>query len=168
MILQLPFLFKRLFAQAADDGIPPEVKVLLLLFIVLFHGCPFEIRFTLLHYSIISRDHGVHVLWISPAIKALVHKTSVFNFICPLFGASYRVHVHLVQNLYYFNECNLWHLKLRAYHQRKNTYNILTLKKKFKYKVQNKTISSIIFFLHVQVYLQHRSGQHHFALRTSA
>jgi hypothetical protein len=28
MILQLPFLFKRLFAQAADDGIPPEVKVL--------------------------------------------------------------------------------------------------------------------------------------------
>jgi hypothetical protein len=48
MILQLPFLFKRLFAQAADDGIPPEVKILLLLFIVLFHGCPFEIRFTLL------------------------------------------------------------------------------------------------------------------------
>jgi hypothetical protein len=41
-------LFKRLFAQAADDGIPPEVKVLLLLFIVLFHDCPFEIRFTLL------------------------------------------------------------------------------------------------------------------------
>jgi hypothetical protein len=62
MILQLPFLFKRLFAQAADDGIPSEVKVLLLLFNVLFHGCPFEIRFTLLPYSILSRDHGVHVL----------------------------------------------------------------------------------------------------------
>ncbi len=48
MISQLPFMSKRLFAQAADDGIPPEVKFLLLLFIVLFHGCPFEIRFTLL------------------------------------------------------------------------------------------------------------------------
>jgi hypothetical protein len=42
------FCLKDFFAQAADDGIPPEVKVLLLLFIVLFHGCPFEIRFTLL------------------------------------------------------------------------------------------------------------------------
>jgi hypothetical protein len=47
-----------------------------------FHGCLLDIRmFTLLPYSILSR--GVHLLWISPAIKALVHKTSVFNFICP-------------------------------------------------------------------------------------
>jgi hypothetical protein len=66
-------------------------------------------------------------------------------------AASCRELVHLVQKLYYFTECNLSDLKLRAYHQRKNNNNILSLKKNFKYIVQNKTISSIIFFFLYQL-----------------
>jgi hypothetical protein len=57
-------------------------------------------------------------------------------------AASCRELVHLVQKLYYFTECNLSDLKLRAYHQRKNNNNILSLKKSIKYIVQNKTIPS--------------------------